>query len=57
MRGLGVEWMLVRAPNKMRKLYDAIIVGSGASGSWVAKGLTEQGLCVLMLEAGKKAHR
>src|SRR5207253_7563511 len=33
-------------------VYDAIIVGSGASGGWVAKQLTEQGMRVLMLEAG-----
>jgi choline dehydrogenase-like flavoprotein len=34
------------------KIYDAIVVGSGASGGWVAKELTESGLEVLMLEAG-----
>jgi len=34
------------------KVYDAIVVGSGASGGWVAKELTEKGLEVLMLEAG-----
>ena len=33
-------------------VFDAIIVGSGASGGWVAKQLTEQGMRVLMLEAG-----
>lgn len=33
-------------------VYDALIVGSGASGSWVAKELSEQGMRVLMLEAG-----
>ena len=33
-------------------VYDALIVGSGASGGWVAKELTEQGMLVLMLEAG-----
>jgi choline dehydrogenase-like flavoprotein len=33
-------------------IYDALIVGSGASGGWVAKELTEQGMSVLMLEAG-----
>jgi choline dehydrogenase-like flavoprotein len=33
-------------------LYDAVIVGSGASGGWVAKQLTEHGMRVLMLEAG-----
>jgi len=36
----------------MKKVYDAIVVGSGASGGWVAKELTERGLDVLMLEAG-----
>jgi len=34
------------------KVYDAIVVGSGASGGWVAKELAESGLEVLMLEAG-----
>ncbi|HKW64021.1 MAG TPA: GMC family oxidoreductase [Candidatus Acidoferrum sp.] len=33
-------------------IYDALIVGSGASGSWVAKELAERGMRVLMLEAG-----
>jgi len=32
--------------------YDAIVVGSGISGGWAAKELTEQGLKVLMLERG-----
>jgi choline dehydrogenase-like flavoprotein len=39
-------------PISPRKAYDAIVVGSGASGGWIAKELTEQGLEVLMLEAG-----
>jgi choline dehydrogenase-like flavoprotein len=34
--------------------YDAIIVGSGATGGWVAKQLTEAGLHVAVLEAGRK---
>jgi len=34
------------------KTYDAIVVGSGASGGWVAKVLCEKGAQVLMLEAG-----
>ena len=34
------------------KVYDAAVVGSGASGGWVAKQLCEHGLTVLMLEAG-----
>lgn len=34
------------------KIYDALIVGSGASGGWEAKELTEAGMEVLMLGAG-----
>jgi choline dehydrogenase-like flavoprotein len=34
------------------KTYDAIVVGSGACGSWAAMELTRAGLQVLMLEAG-----
>jgi choline dehydrogenase-like flavoprotein len=33
--------------------YDAIVVGSGISGGWAAKELSEKGLKVLMLERGK----
>jgi choline dehydrogenase-like flavoprotein len=33
--------------------YDAIVIGSGISGGWAAKELTEKGLKVLMLERGK----
>lgn len=32
--------------------FDAIVVGSGLSGGWAAKELTEKGLSVLMLERG-----
>ncbi|HEB27151.1 MAG TPA: GMC family oxidoreductase, partial [Porticoccus sp.] len=32
--------------------YDAIVVGSGISGGWAAKELTEKGLKVLVLERG-----
>jgi choline dehydrogenase-like flavoprotein len=34
-------------------VYDAIVIGSGISGGWAAKELTEQGLKVLMLERGR----
>ena len=34
------------------KVHDVLIVGSGASGGWVAKEMAERGLSVLMLEAG-----
>ena len=33
--------------------YDAIVVGSGISGGWAAKELTEKGLKTLVLERGR----
>ena len=35
-------------------VYDAVIVGSGATSGWVAKTLSESGMKVLVLEAGPK---
>lgn len=35
-----------------KRTYDAIVIGSGVSGGWAAKELTEKGLKVLMLERG-----
>jgi choline dehydrogenase-like flavoprotein len=37
----------------LENTYDAIVVGSGISGGWAAKELTEKGLKVLMLERGR----
>lgn len=34
--------------------YDAVIVGSGATGGWAAKELCEAGMQVALLEAGRK---
>ena len=36
--------------------YDAIVVGSGISGGWAAKELTERGLRVLLLERGRNVE-
>ena len=33
--------------------FDAIVIGSGVSGGWAAKELTEKGMKVLMLERGR----
>jgi choline dehydrogenase-like flavoprotein len=41
----------IRAINE--NTYDAIVIGSGISGGWAAKELTEKGLKVLMLERGR----
>src|SRR5580698_6655573 len=35
------------------KTYDAIVIGSGMSGGWAAKELTEKGMETLVLEAGR----
>ena len=37
----------------LQKTYDAIVVGSGATGGWAAKRLSEAGLQVALLEAGR----
>ena len=34
--------------------FDVIVIGSGITGGWAAKELTEQGLKVLMLERGRE---
>ena len=38
---------------KKGSTYDAIVIGSGISGGWAAKELTEKGLKVLQLERGR----
>jgi choline dehydrogenase-like flavoprotein len=36
--------------------YDAIVIGSGITGGWAAKELTEKGLKVLLLERGRNVE-
>ena len=36
--------------------FDAIVVGTGISGGWAAKELTEKGLKTLVLERGRMVH-
>lgn len=43
---------------KSTEVFDAIVVGSGISGGWAAKELTEKGLKTLMVERGRPVeHR
>ena len=39
--------------SKESRTYDAIVVGSGMTGGWAAKELTEKGLKTLVLERGR----
>jgi choline dehydrogenase-like flavoprotein len=39
--------------DSLQQKYDAIVVGSGATGGWAAKQLAEAGLKVALLEAGR----
>jgi len=39
-----------------KQVFDAIVVGSGATGGWAAKELTEAGLRVCLLEAGRNLN-
>ena len=41
---------------KEQNTYDAIVVGTGISGGWAAKELTEKGLKTLVLERGRNVE-
>jgi len=45
--------MNLNLKSKEQNTYDAIVIGSGISGGWAAKELTEKGLKTLVLEKGR----
>lgn len=45
--------MNVIGDSQKERTYDAIVIGSGISGGWAAKELTEKGLKTLVLERGR----
>ncbi len=45
--------MNIQGAGTNQNTYDAIVVGSGISGGWAAKELTEKGLKTLVLERGR----
>ncbi|MGB3852522.1 MAG: GMC family oxidoreductase, partial [Tunicatimonas sp.] len=48
--------MNINAKAKDENTYDAIVIGSGISGGWAAKELTEKGLKTLVLERGRNVE-
>ena len=45
--------MNINNKSEKENTYDAIVVGTGVSGGWAAKELTEGGLKTLVLERGR----
>ena len=50
---MPIDSLNVNTKAKIQNTYDAVVIGSGISGGWAAKELTEKGLKVLMLERGR----
>jgi len=48
--------MYFNSQGKEEVTYDAIVIGSGISGGWAAKELTEKGLKTLVLERGRNVR-
>ena len=42
--------------DESKTLFDAVVVGSGASGGWACKRLTEAGLKVALVDCGRAVN-
>jgi len=51
--GTILPGVFIQGRGTAERTYDAIVVGSGISGGWAAKELTEKGLRTLVLERGR----
>ena len=52
-----VSMLILRnMPDDKKRTYDAIVIGSGATGGWAAKELCDKGLKTLMLERGRNVE-
>src|SRR5262249_57674234 len=58
--GLKMSLQTINLPDdktvNLNKVYDAVIIGSGAAGGMAAHVLTSHGMKVLLLEAGRKIN-
>src|SRR3978361_2019852 len=50
---MSADTVNINGKAKIDNTYDAIVIGSGISGGWAAKELTERGLKTIMLERGR----
>src|ERR1041385_3756775 len=50
---MAIDSVNINNKAQTKNTYDAIVIGSGISGGWAAKELTEQGLKTIMLERGR----
>jgi len=50
---MSADSVNINGKAKANNTYDAIVIGSGISGGWAAKELTERGLKTIMLERGR----
>jgi len=50
---MAIDSVNINNKAQTKNTYDAIVIGSGISGGWAAKELTEKGLKTIMLERGR----